>query len=1129
MDNLKKFFDMVDEYSIVVVGYEKCNILYMNDSARDRIILNAKAFEYFQDVDFIHKVIGDKSKVKFRIAPDGARTLNGTLYRMEFMGEDSVVAYIEHGKSIANTLEEKQDNYVIVNGKQDVNNRKYELAIRENSAIVDSLCKEYYSIFIVEADTGKFTIMYSDGSMKEYCEQFSYYDNIVDDYCEQFVNPNDRDNVRKTAMLSNIISKLSVQDIYQITYRMKNKEWRALRYSKIETEDEQQLIMVGVVIFDKDMQEYFKTKNLAEVMNRFAEDFQAIYRVDLRTEHLEVLVFNLDENDIVYATKNNFEQQNVYISVYVDPDFREELRKTISYKALKTHFDKSDEMISCNYCEISGKWINMRIAKDTSYSKDNPCVIFAIRECTEEIEADTRKVISETALSKVFISSIIIDPVKDTYELLYDFNRAVGINKKGKFSLLEKIIKKYIIEEDYDNLSKLLEDAKTIENGFVEREFRSEDKDGNMHFFGGMATRVQLQDGNKILVLIMDNDERVANKASYISLNKEYDMTRNVLYTLGDDYFGLYYFDFGVGIIKTLRLPVDMCDIFEVSQKVEDFTDVYIRQMVHEEDRDAIRQCFSRTFIDSMVNSGKDRIFCEFRRLIDNEYRWVRLDIKAIKIENGQTLEAVYAMKDISVEREQELKRNKELMDIIVAANKANQAKSVFLSNMSHDIRTPLNAIIGMTDIAINHVDNSQRVYNNLQKIKSSGKILLYLINNILDMSYIESGKIVINEEQLSLAELFHAVVAMVQAKIKEKHLNFKAIAKNVDNEIVLSDRSTLNKIIINLLGNSIKYTKDYGEIGLVLEQMNTGDREKSLYRIQISDTGVGMSEEFVKRMFEPFEREKDTTMSGVEGTGLGMSITKQLIDLMGGTITVKSELNVGTVIKVDIPLKHTDECIISDVRFDEEEYKLFYIENDRGIELSRIRNYVNNKEGKEIIVISSYDKEEYAEEFEKLGIDKFICEPVFKSDIVRIMNKGRERFRFKRINKNPLKGKKVLIVEDNEINIDIISDYLDDVDIVHESVRNGLDAYNLIIKDHSFDCVLMDVRMPVMGGYEATGKIREYDDEYTRTVPIIAMTANAFAEDVQKSKSAGMNDHITKPVDPEIFYDILKKYIVAD
>lgn len=210
-------------------------------------------------------------------------------------------------------------------------------------------------------------------------------------------------------------------------------------------------------------------------------------------------------------------------------------------------------------------------------------------------------------------------------------------------------------------------------------------------------------------------------------------------------------------------------------------------------------------------------------------------------------MEAVYALKDIHEERDMELKRNKQLVEATDAANRANEAKSNFLSNMSHDIRTPLNAIIGMTDMAINHIENRQRVYSNLKKIKSSGRILLYLVNNILDMSYIESGKVVVNESPLSLADLFHSVATMVQGQIKEKHLKFKVYAKNVKNEIVLSDKSTLNKIIINLLGNSIKYTKEYGLVSLSIEEQPTEITDLSNYIIKISDTGIGMSEDFVK------------------------------------------------------------------------------------------------------------------------------------------------------------------------------------------------------------------------------------------------------------------------------------------
>lgn len=288
------------------------------------------------------------------------------------------------------------------------------------------------------------------------------------------------------------------------------------------------------------------------------------------------------------------------------------------------------------------------------------------------------------------------------------------------------------------------------------------------------------------------------------------------------------------------------------------------------------------------------------------------------------------------------------------------------------------------------------------------------------------------------------------------------------------------------------------------------------------------MSEDFVKRMFEPFERAKDTTISGVEGTGLGMSITKQLIEIVGGNIDVKSELNVGSEFTVTIPLKHTEADDEDKMEYDIEDYKVFYIESDENNTYNEIKEYIGTKGHKEVVVVTSYDMEEDIPKFEKLGVKKIISEPVFNSDLRKLLSDKKNKARLKK-DKNIFKGRKILIVEDNEINIDIISDYLDDVEIKYDSVRNGLDAYNRIKQNHSYDCVLMDIKMPVMDGYEATRKIRALDDEYVRKLPIIAMTANAFAEDVQKSKEAGMNDHITKPVNLELFYSVIKKHMIGE
>ena len=1102
MDDMRAFFNLIDDFAIVVVDYNNGNIIYMNDEARQKVLVNLKAMNFFRNRNELQKVIGNKKKVRFRMTCNGENNLTGVFYRMNFENEDAVIAYFDKNVSPD--------------------------ADSDTTIILDGFYRQYYSVFMVNGNTGKYNILYSNGTLTKYSESFSDYTELIRDYCNNYVCGKDRVKVRRESDINNIIRRINESGPYQVNYQMNDGEWRGLKFMPVKDEYNDNLFMAGVVIFDKEMQNYQRVKNLQETISGLTETYQMICRVNLDNGKKEVLLNNEDGTDGLYITQFINENYSIYGKVYVDPSFRSELHSTITHKAVKEYFKYNDDIITKYFKEINGKWIEIKVAKDANYTEDSPYVVYAVKECTEKIESENRGIVSETALSKVFIAALIIDTEKDEYESVYKVEHIKGIARKGSFGNLMDNFRTIINKDDYDEFENTLKKAGSMYSGFAECEFQAIDEDSNEHFYDGMATNIHLPGGDRLLLLIMDNDERVVNRTNLISLNKEYDMTRTVLYTLGDAYFGMYYFDFTAGTIKTLRLPVDLCDIFERTQRIEEFTDEYVSRIAHPDDEMNIRRCNSREYLDEMMANGKDEIYCEYRRLVDNEYKWVRLDIKITKFCDGHTMEAVYALKDIHEERDMELKRNKQLVEATDAANRANEAKSNFLSNMSHDIRTPLNAIIGMTDMAINHIENRQRVYSNLMKIKSSGRILLYLVNNILDMSYIESGKVVVNESPLSLADLFHSVATMVQGQIKEKHLKFKVYAKNVKNEIVLSDKSTLNKIIINLLGNSIKYTKEYGLVSLSIEEQPTEIAGLSNYIIKISDTGIGMSEDFVKRMFEPFERAKDTTISGVEGTGLGMSITKQLIEIVGGNIDVKSELNVGSEFTVTIPLKHTEADDEDKMEYDIEDYKVFYIESDENNTYNEIKEYIGTKGHKEVVVVTSYDMEEDIPKFEKLGVKKIISEPVFNSDLRKLLSDKKNKARLKK-DKNIFKGRKILIVEDNEINIDIISDYLDDVEIKYDSVRNGLDAYNRIKQNHSYDCVLMDIKMPVMDGYEATRKIRALDDEYVRKLPIIAMTANAFAEDVQKSKEAGMNDHITKPVNLELFYSVIKKHMIGE
>lgn len=291
-------------------------------------------------------------------------------------------------------------------------------------------------------------------------------------------------------------------------------------------------------------------------------------------------------------------------------------------------------------------------------------------------------------------------------------------------------------------------------------------------------------------------------------------------------------------------------------------------------------------------------------------------------------------------------------------------------------------------------------------------------------------------------------------------------------------------------------------------------------YRITISDTGVGMSSEFLQKLYDPFERAIDTTNSGIEGIGLGMSITMKLIQALSGNIEVKSDVGKGTTFEITIPFEHSTEDVKSGTKTDLSDYQIIYYENEDADLINRIRE--SCKTGKTAI-IHSYDISEHVKDINELGITKIYLEPVFNSDLIETENIQQEDYE----NTNsPLINKKVLVADDNEINLYIVCDYLEDMGITVETVMNGKEAYEKIISDNSFDLVLMDVRMPVMDGYESTRKIRAYGQAYTNNIPIIAMTANAFEEDIAMSKQVGMNEHISKPIEFDKFTTTILKYL---
>lgn len=519
-----------------------------------------------------------------------------------------------------------------------------------------------------------------------------------------------------------------------------------------------------------------------------------------------------------------------------------------------------------------------------------------------------------------------------------------------------------------------------------------------------------------------------------------------------------------------------------------------------------------------------------------------------------------------------QLKKQQKLKEEAIAANKS---KSEFLSNMSHDIRTPMNAIVGMTDIARSNINDKEKVDICLQKITRSSRHLLSLINDVLDMSKIESGKMTLSMVQISFRESIENIVSVIQPQIKSKHHNFDIYINNIISENVYCDNLRLNQVLINLLSNAVKYTQSGGEISLSLSQEESPKgTEYVRNHIIVKDNGIGMTQDFIKVIFDNFVREDKKRVSKEEGTGLGMAITKHIIDVMGGTIDVKSVPDKGSEFHVVLDLKKGDtdvnnmnldglKVLVADddeelcisvmqslkeigteaeyvtdgmqaveiIKNNPDKFDVILVDwrmpDMNGVEIAKkIREYTTSDIP--VILISAYDLTEIEEEAKDAGINGFIPKPLFKSTLFFGIKQHIENESQLEIynEKSPeFNGERILLAEDNELNSEIAIDILTEAGLVVDWAENGQLCVEMFNNSETgyYSAVLMDIRMPVMNGYEATQNIRALERSDS-DIPIIAMTADAFAEDIAKAKECGMNGHIAKPIDVNALFYLLNR-----
>ena len=708
-------------------------------------------------------------------------------------------------------------------------------------------------------------------------------------------------------------------------------------------------------------------------------------------------------------------------------------------------------------------------------------------------------------------------------------------------------------------------------------------EDGSAHYRTMRISRIgDDPSGAYLLTYSWNSDIEAAANAKIDEVTREREKIENLFLR---DYIGVYRINWETDTGVPSRVPKYLTDEFglEVGKPIcySKVMGAWIEGHVFSEDKEFLQSLTDRDAMNKML--GMDNIVTR-RVEVENggQTSWRNLRIARID-SNDYITEMVMGLQDVDglVLKEQEQKKALEVA--YAAAERANRAKTTFLNSMSHDIRTPMNAIIGFTGLAATHIDDPARLREYLSKIQTSSSHLLSLINDVLDMSRIESGKVNIEEKKVHLPDVMHDLRTIVQSDIKSRNLDFYIDTMDVQNEDVYCDKLRLSQILLNIVSNAMKFTKPGGTVSVKIEQVGGAPSGYANYVFKVRDTGIGMSQEFLGRIFSPFEREETATVSGIQGSGLGMAIIKNIVDMMGGTISVKSELGVGSEFAVSLQFRMAEEqaeaelipelegsaalvvdddidCCISvckmlskigmrpewtssgreaviraqyalerDDAFDV--YIVDWLMPDmNGVETVRcIRRIIGDD--KPIIILTSYDWEEVEQEAREAGVTHFISKPIFMSELRDILCKPLTSGKSDKMEEDAevdFTGRRLLLVEDNELNQEIAVEILEQRGFGVEAVADGVDAVERMehAQPGEFDAVLMDIQMPRMDGYEATRQIRKLEDAQVAAVPIIAMTANAFEEDRNLALQAGMNDHIAKPIDTDQLFKTLQRFL---
>ena len=1075
------------------------------------------------------------------------------------------------------------------------------MKVEEGNRIIQALASEYGSLYCINLDT-EAMISYvkseTENVFEEKIRNNASYSEAFAKYVKESVSKEDRERVLAAGSIQNIREKLSKQSHFETDYKNEKGRYYEMKFVRISDEDSSQVVL-GFADRDEKMRTDVMNREFSEIANALSVEYENIYYVNLIDESYDE--FNQEGSvvklKLVTTGRNFFEECAKNIKKVVYPQDMDRMAVVLKKENLLKELTEN-ESVSVEYrLVVNGDAQYYRLKALWSKAADDHIIIAVANINKEVIARKERERDMErnfeiiNVLATEFTSVYYIDLETDTF-MPYTVT-AYTESKYGKLFQNEKCYSK-VFKTYVDGFVHELDKEKVLDVGSIKHikaqletqksfvtQYRKYDGAGTRY---GEMKFVKVGSENEapraVVLCFADKDAEILNR--YVDSK------------LYEDYFGVYFVDLEANTVRSVRdssvydkvreyggfAPYDKA-VLEFSKVVlPEYRDTWIKMA----DADYMRSYLAKddkreynyralkgewrrstTFVVERKNGVPVSFILAFM-FIDN--------MTAQKME----LDAKIAEQKLALEQQQSL-----LEKALLQAEAANKAKTMFLSNMSHDIRTPMNAIIGFTNLALNNLNDPTIVKNYLDKTVVSSTHLLSLINDILDMSRIESGKISLENVECSLSEIMHDLNTIILGEASAKHLHLYMDSFNIENENVVCDKLRLHQVLINLLSNAVKFTPEGGNIHVFVRQISS-DEHTGTYEFHVKDDGIGMSAEFLKVLYDPFERERTSTISKTQGTGLGMSITKKIVDMMGGTIDVVSAPGKGTEYTVHLTLK-TQEHVIdltqlsslqnaralvveSDynacssathilnrlgmraewtmygkeavVRVQEsirrkEEYSVIVVDSTlldmNSIDVvQQISSLTENE--KTIIVMTAYDWTVIETDARKAGVTDFMCKPLFLSEMHKTLARATgvvvEDSESNVDAPDNFAGKKILLVEDNELNREIAQSVLEGMGFVIDSVEDGAQAVEKLfaVTPGEYDVVLMDVQMPVMDGLEASRRIRAADSEYLKNVPIVAMTANAFEEDRKAAIEAGMNEHIAKPIDVDKLKVALRKFL---